>query len=34
MHMSVGAYGGQKCGPHGAGVTGDFKPPSVSAVNH
>lgn len=29
--MSAGAYGGQKCGPRGAGVTGGFEPPNVSA---
>lgn len=32
--MSAGAYGGQKCGPRGAVVTGGFEPPNVSAINH
>lgn len=32
--MSAGAYGGQKRGPRGAGVTGGFEPPNMSAVNH
>lgn len=30
--MSAGAYGGQKCGPHGAGVTGGFEPPNVGPL--